>query len=679
MAGKLGNLTIDIAADVAHLRQDMARAERTVGKATDNMARSARRVGTAFGTIAGALIGGAAVRSIVQATAKQEAAVKQLEQGLASTGNLVGQSLDQLTAKAAALQKVTTFGDEDIIAAQSQLVTFTKITGEEFDKTIELAADLSTRMGGDLKGSVLQLGKALNDPVKNLSALSRAGIQFDESQISLIKSLVASGDQIAAQKIILKELETQFGGSARAARDTFGGAIDALKNSFGDLLENDGGLNQSKRSIEELNSLISDPEFVASVNTLTSGLIAGFTNVASAIAGTVNITRTLAEGLAELIHGPLIGDIDGLHNKLVGLQEARAGKVKLRNEATSGFNRAQYQDEIDALDIIIAKENEKLRLSFEGAKVRAAAAKEIKADTEAGATGGTGLGSTAPTGPTDDQQKQAAAIFDQTRTAAEKYEEQYAKLKELKDADAISQETANRALQGYAEALAAANPAIEEFKELQAARAEKIASDAEFELALEERAYERRYLLAQEHTQKLKEEDAKRKQAAAAVHAAVTALVGSENKKLAAFNKAAAIVQATQDGIVAVNAALKLGPIAGPIAAAATAITVGANIARLGGSGSTGAETGGGGNYATSTSSSTSNVVPLYGSGSESGSGGGVGNVNWTIQLYGDRAAKVDVDENEKIISIVLSDYQAGGRLAQQTERLYSLQRQGNR
>ncbi len=131
MAGKLGNLTIDIAADVAHLRQDMARAERTVGKATDNMARSARRVGTAFGTIAGALIGGAAVRSIVQATAKQEAAVKQLEQGLASTGNLVGQSLDQLTAKAAALQKVTTFGDEDIIAAQSQLVTFTKITGEE--------------------------------------------------------------------------------------------------------------------------------------------------------------------------------------------------------------------------------------------------------------------------------------------------------------------------------------------------------------------------------------------------------------------------------------------------------------------------------------------------------------------------------------------------------------------
>ena len=97
--------------------------------------------------------------------------------------------------------------------------------------------DMATRMGTDLKSAALQLGKALNDPIKGLDGLGRAGVQFSDTQRALIKDLAATGEMAQAQALILEELQTQFGGSAVAARDTMGGALAALSNKFGDLFE----------------------------------------------------------------------------------------------------------------------------------------------------------------------------------------------------------------------------------------------------------------------------------------------------------------------------------------------------------------------------------------------------------------------------------------------------------
>ena len=41
--------------------------------------------------------------------------------------------------------------------------------------------------GQDLSQATIQLGKALNDPIKGLSALTRVGIQFTEQQKKEIK------------------------------------------------------------------------------------------------------------------------------------------------------------------------------------------------------------------------------------------------------------------------------------------------------------------------------------------------------------------------------------------------------------------------------------------------------------------------------------------------------------
>lgn len=178
-----------------------------------------------------------ALNKMAQESAAAQAAQAQLEAAIRSTGGVAGQTADALNTHAAALQSMTAFADDAVTGAQALLLTFTQVRGETFTKATEAILDVATAMGTDLKSAAIQVGKALNDPILGVSALARSGIQFSESQKAMIKSLVDTGRLAEAQAIILKELETQFGGSAAAARDTLGGALAALNNAFGDLFE----------------------------------------------------------------------------------------------------------------------------------------------------------------------------------------------------------------------------------------------------------------------------------------------------------------------------------------------------------------------------------------------------------------------------------------------------------
>jgi hypothetical protein len=177
----------------------------------------------------------------ISAFDKQQKAIAQVEAGLKSTGEAVGFTSKQLQQMAADLQKRTLFGDEEILKdATAQLLTFTNIAGEQFERTQVAALNLATRLDGDLKSASIQLGKALNDPIANLSALSRSGIQFSEEQKKIIKSLAETNRLAEAQTIILDELEKQYGGSAEAAAKAGAGGLKQLQNRLGDTMEEIG-------------------------------------------------------------------------------------------------------------------------------------------------------------------------------------------------------------------------------------------------------------------------------------------------------------------------------------------------------------------------------------------------------------------------------------------------------
>lgn len=184
---------------------------------------------------------------------EQQKALAQVEQGLISTGNASGKTFEELQNDASDLQKNTLFGDEEILKnATAQLLTFTNIANNQFTRTQQAALDLATRLDGDLKSASIQLGKALNDPVSNLSALSRSGIQFSDEQENVIKNLAKTNRLAEAQTIILDELEKQYGGSAEAAAEADGG-ITQLANTIGDTREVLG-----KLALEGLQPIIED-------------------------------------------------------------------------------------------------------------------------------------------------------------------------------------------------------------------------------------------------------------------------------------------------------------------------------------------------------------------------------------------------------------------------------------
>ncbi len=173
----------------------------------------------------------------------QAKAIAQVETGLKSTGNQVGKTSQQLQDMASELQNNSLFGDEEILKnATAQLLTFTNIAGEQFERTQLAALDLSTRLDGDLKSASIQLGKALNDPVANLSALSKSGIQFSAAQKETINALAKTNRLADAQTIILDELEKQYGGSAEAAAKAGTGPLKQLSNTLGDITEEFGAV-----------------------------------------------------------------------------------------------------------------------------------------------------------------------------------------------------------------------------------------------------------------------------------------------------------------------------------------------------------------------------------------------------------------------------------------------------
>ena len=268
--------------------------------------KRAAALGKTLGNVAAAFAGGAFLQKVIANTIEQERVTAQLEQTLKSTGRYTPELSQNMQDFASSLQQVTTFGDEAIIASQALLLTFTQIGGDVFPRAQRSILDVATAMGTDLKAASLQVGKALNDPIKGVAALAESGIQFTESQKAMIKEMVETGRVAEAQGVILKELETQFGGSAEAARNTLGGALKSLQNTFGDLLEGNGdkgGVNAAVTSINELNDTLNDPAIKKAFQEITSGVLSVVSAVAKALPVITDFTRWAAEELAVFAGG----------------------------------------------------------------------------------------------------------------------------------------------------------------------------------------------------------------------------------------------------------------------------------------------------------------------------------------------------------------------------------------
>lgn len=164
----------------------------------------------------------------------------QLEAVIKSTGGAAGVTAQEVADMASALAAQTTYTDDAILEGQNLLLTFTNIGKDVFPTATQALVDMASAMGTDVKSGAIQLGKALNDPVQGITALTRVGVAFTDEQKNMIKAMVEAGDVAGAQTIILDELAKEFGGSAAAQADTLAGRLENTKNRMFDMAEGIG-------------------------------------------------------------------------------------------------------------------------------------------------------------------------------------------------------------------------------------------------------------------------------------------------------------------------------------------------------------------------------------------------------------------------------------------------------
>lgn len=161
----------------------------------------------------------------------------QLVQAVKSTGGAAGFTAKQLADMATELEHVSTFSDEAVKSAQTLLLKFKDIKGDNFREATELAVDMAARMRTDVATAAEDLGRKLNDPTRAIQLMKREGIALTEQQESMIEALLAVGDKAAAQRIVMNELEKAYGGAAEAAANAAGGGIKQLQEQIGDIRE----------------------------------------------------------------------------------------------------------------------------------------------------------------------------------------------------------------------------------------------------------------------------------------------------------------------------------------------------------------------------------------------------------------------------------------------------------
>jgi len=177
-----------------------------------------------------------------EAAATSNARIAQINESMGLFGETTEKVNSRIIEYANATARATGVDQNQIKLAQAKLLTFGQLAksadqaGGAFDRATKAAIDMGAAGFGDAATNAVQLGKALQDPIKGITALAKSGVTFTDQEKEKIRTLVESNKLLEAQDMVLKAIETQVGGTAEAtANDS-----DKMKVAFSQLSESIG-------------------------------------------------------------------------------------------------------------------------------------------------------------------------------------------------------------------------------------------------------------------------------------------------------------------------------------------------------------------------------------------------------------------------------------------------------
>ena len=244
-----------------------------------------------------------------EAVSTANARIEQIASQTQVFGDATGQVTDRLIALAEANEMRIATDANVIKGVQAQLLSFKALSasadeaGGAFDRANAAVFDMAAAGMGSAESNAIALGKALEDPTKGITALSRTGTVFTDQQKEQIAAMQAAGDLAGAQELILTELESQYGGVAEATAD----ASEKMSLAFGNIKEQVGAALM--------------PTFA----TLVEGMTPVIETLGPVLAGVIEelspVLQNLAGQLPGILKGfmpmiPVIGELVGIFFEL---------------------------------------------------------------------------------------------------------------------------------------------------------------------------------------------------------------------------------------------------------------------------------------------------------------------------------------------------------------------------
>lgn len=244
--------------------------------------------------------------------AEDAMAVQRKFEQMAVSSRLFGNQTKAVTTRIEEYARTQAFAtgvdDEAILTTASKVLAFRNVakSADEvngvFDRTIAITQDVAAVMAGtgDSMSKIETIGpriaKALDNPARNLNALAKIGVQFNDQEREKIVRLQESNGLFAAQDYLLQALELRYGGTAEAGAQ----ASEKIRQRFEDLQEQVGAqlLPSIEKMADEFGAWLDGPAGKAAL----AEFVGSFKRLGDYLANPENITRLekLAMGMGKL-------------------------------------------------------------------------------------------------------------------------------------------------------------------------------------------------------------------------------------------------------------------------------------------------------------------------------------------------------------------------------------------
>lgn len=309
----------------------------------------------------------------IEAFGKQEMAVLKLSSAIRSQGGNVSEILPIYESLAGEMQRLTTYGDEEVLALQST-ATAMGVTSEQMDLCIKGAIGLSN-----------VFGIGLNEAVRAAATVVQGKTDKLNEMIPALSKCKSETEKYAIAEKAMKDGFAQ----AKAEAESTTGRLKQAANAWGDLAEV-AGETFAPVAVEVAGALKSVCEWLSKNSEITQIFIGGLTSLAvglafSKIGGLANVAslfKLVASGMtgakmaSDALNVSLKANPLGIAMTAISGLGLIISSVKKSSEDLYNKNIEKSKEYRDSLDEEIA-ELEKWGVSVENNKKRTA---EIKAE-----------------------------------------------------------------------------------------------------------------------------------------------------------------------------------------------------------------------------------------------------------------------------------------------------------